>query len=120
MKRKRDTSAIFEVRDLGLVRRVRDEDDDVEIQKPLEWSLIRRLFTYAAPVKSKLTALCILSVIRSAQLPAFVWIVTLLIKGPIARGDTGALFMGVLGYLALAISTDGLFHFRQRYALEIG
>ena len=46
-----------QVRDLGLVRRVRDEDDDEEIQKPLEWSLIRRLFTYAAPVKKKLTAL---------------------------------------------------------------
>ena len=34
-----------EIRDLGLVRRIRDEDDDEEIQQPLEWSLIRRLFT---------------------------------------------------------------------------
>jgi hypothetical protein len=39
---RQDTSAIFEVRDLGLVRRLRDEDDEEEIQKPLEWSLIRR------------------------------------------------------------------------------
>lgn len=117
---KKMPSALFESRDLGLVRRVRDEDDDEEVQKPLEWSLIRRMFTYAAPVQGKVTALGILSVIRAAQLPAFVWIVTLVIKGPITRGDTWGLTLGVLGYLALAISTDGLFHFRQRYALEIG
>ena len=59
-----------EIRDLGLVRRIRDEDDDEDIQKPLEWSLIRRLFTYAAPVQKKLTALSVMTVIRGAQLPA--------------------------------------------------
>ena len=39
---------------LVLVHRVRDEDDDEEQFKPLEWGLIRRLFTYAAPVRRKL------------------------------------------------------------------
>jgi ATP-binding cassette subfamily B protein len=108
------------LRDLGLVRRLRDEDDDEEIQKPLEWSLIRRLFTYAAPVRKKLTALSVLTVVRAAQLPALVWIATLIIKGPITRGDFSAVLLGVLAYALLAITTDGLFHFRQRYALEIG
>ena len=109
-----------EIRDLGLVRRIRDEDDEEEIQKPLEWSLIRRLFLYAAPVKKKLTALSVMTVIRAAQLPALVWITTLIIKGPITRGDTHGLALGVLAYAILAVTTDGLFHFRQRYALEIG
>lgn len=109
-----------EIRDLGLVRRLRDDDEDLEVQRPLEWSLIRRIFTYAAPVRGKLTALTIMSVVRAMQLPAFAWITSLIIKGPIARGDTDGLLLGVLGYLLLALSTDGLFHFRQRYALEIG
>ncbi len=113
-------SALFEVRDLGLVRRVRDEDDDDEIQKPLEWSLIRRLFTYAAPVKRKLTILGVLTVIRAAQLPALVWVTTLIIKGPITRGDWPGILWGVGAYALLALTTDGLFHFRQRFALEIG
>jgi ATP-binding cassette, subfamily B, bacterial len=117
---RQDTSAIFEVRDLGLVRRLRDEDDEEEIQKPLEWSLIRRLFTYAAPVKGKVTALSVLTLIRAAQLPALVWLSTLIIKGPISHGDTVALGWGVAAYALLALTTDGLFHFRQRYALEIG
>lgn len=109
-----------EIRDVGLIRRARDDDEDLEVQKPLEWSLIRRLFTYATPVKRKLTALTVLSVIRAAQLPAFAWITALIIDGPITRGDTQGLWLGVGGYLLLALSTDGLFHFRQRYALEIG
>ncbi len=108
------------IRDLGLVRRVRDEEDDEELQKPLEWSLIRRLFTYATPVQGKLNALVVMSVIRSAQLPAFLWITSLIIRGPISSGDVTGLALGVLGYAVLAVTTDGLFHFRQRYALEIG
>src|SRR6188474_3901736 len=117
---KQPPSALTEIRDLGLIRRVRDEDEDEEIQKPLEWSLIRRLFIYAVPVKKKLTALSVMTVIRSAQLPAFAWIASLIITGPITKGDVAGLALGVGGYALLALWTDGMFHFRQRYALEIG
>lgn len=110
----------IEVRDLGLIRRIRDDDEDEEIQQPLEWSLIRRLFTYAAPVRKKLTVLSVMTVIRSAQLPAFAWITALIINGPITRGDLAGLTRGLVGYAVLALWTDGMFHFRQRYALEIG
>jgi ATP-binding cassette subfamily B protein len=107
-------------RDVGLVRRVRDDDEQEIIQQPLEWSLIRRLFTYAAPVKRKVTALGVTSLVRAAQLPAFVWLATLIIKGPITTGDTVMLAWGVGAYALLALWTDGMFHFRQRWALEIG
>ena len=107
------------VRDLGLVRRVR-EDEDEALQQPLEWGLIRRLFTYTAPIKGKVTALFILTLIRSAQIPALGWMMALIIKGPITGRDLAGLALGVAGYGLLALATDGLFHFRQRYALEIG
>lgn len=112
-------STLFEPRDVGLVRRLRDDEEE-EIQRPLEWSLIRRLFTYAAPVRRKLAILGVLTVIRAAQLPALVWLATLIIKGPISGGDVELLWLGLGAYLLLALTTDGLFHFRQRYALEIG
>ena len=41
-------------RDLILVQRVRDEDDDEEQFKPLDWRPLRRLLTYARPVRRKL------------------------------------------------------------------
>jgi len=108
------------IRDLGLVRRPRGDEEDEPLQLPLEWSLIRRLFTYARPVQPKVNALFVLTAIRSAQLPALLWITALLIRGPISQGDPRGLMWGVAGYALLALSTDGLFHFRQRYALEIG
>ncbi len=107
------------ISDAGLVRRVRDDEDE-ELQKPLEWGLIRRLFTYTAPIKGKVTVLVILTLIRSAQLPALGWVMSLIIKGPITGRDLAGIALGVAGYGLLALSTDLLFHFRQRYALEIG
>jgi ATP-binding cassette subfamily B protein len=105
--------------DVGLVRRVRDDEDE-ELQKPLEWGLIRRLFTYTAPIKGRVWALIIMTLIRSAQLPALGWVMSLIIKGPITGRDLAGIGLGVAGYGVLALTTDGLFHFRQRYALEIG
>lgn len=105
--------------DVGLVRRVRDDEDE-ELQKPLEWGLIRRLFTYTTPIKGKVTALIIMTLIRSAQLPALGWVMSLVIDGPITGRDMAGIAMGVAAYGLLALTTDGLFHFRQRFALEIG
>ena len=104
---------------LTVVTPARDEEDEEQL-KPLEWGLIRRLFKYTAPVKRKLTALVVLSVIRSAQIPALGWLVSLIITGPITRRDWAGIALGVAGYALLAVLTDGMFHFRQRYALEIG
>jgi ATP-binding cassette subfamily B protein len=105
---------------LTLVRRLRDDDDEGEQFKPLEWGLIRRLFGYTQPVKRKVRLLIALTIIRSAQLPGLVWIVSLVIAGPITRGDVAMIAFGTACYAALAVLTDGLFHFRQRFALEIG
>jgi ATP-binding cassette subfamily B protein len=64
--------------------------------------------------------LLVLTVIRSAQLPALIWASAAIISGPIAHHDIGGLPWAVLGYGLLALTTDVLFHWRQRYALEIG
>jgi ATP-binding cassette subfamily B protein len=108
------------ISDLGLVRRPLEDDEDAEQFKPLEWGLIRRMFTYARPVKRELNILLVLTVIRSAQLPALIWASAAIISGPIAHHDSGSLPWAVLGYGLLALTTDVLFHWRQRYALEIG
>jgi ATP-binding cassette subfamily B protein len=110
-------------RDLMLVYRARDDDDEEQF-RPLEWGLIRRLFTYAGPVRRKLIALSILTLIRAAQLPMLPWLVSAVIglmsQGVITREDSRWLWWGVVAYATMALFTDVLFHFRQRYALEVG
>lgn len=111
------------VKDIGvpmLVQRVRDEDDDEPQFKPLEWGIIRRLFGYTRPHAAQRNWLIVLTLFRSAQLPALVWLAAEIIAGPIARHETSSFFWWIAGYCALALFTDGLFHFRQRYALELG
>jgi len=107
-------------RDLLLVHRVRDEDDDDEQFKPLDWHLVVRILRYARPVRRKLAILLALTAIRAAQLPALVWLTAWVIKGPIARGDLHGIRVGTLAFVVLAALTDAMFHFRQRYALEVG
>jgi ATP-binding cassette subfamily B protein len=102
-----------------IVHRTMDDEDEEQF-KPLAWGLIRRLFTYSRPVQSKVRRLVMLTIIRSMQLPALTWVVALVITRPIAHANEAGLILGVVGYGLLAITTDGLFHFRQRYALEIG
>jgi ABC-type multidrug transport system fused ATPase/permease subunit len=103
-----------------LVHRVPDEDDDREQFKPLEWGLVRRVFGYTRPVRGKVWLLVFLTLSRSAQLTCLTWIAARVISGPIARGDLRGIMAGTLAYAALGLLTDAMFHFRQRYALEVG
>lgn len=104
---------------LTLSRRERDEEDE-EHFKPLEWGLIRRLWTYTRVHRRKRNLLVLFTIIRAGQLPLLAWTVSAVIGGPVENGRLSSLPWAVIGYLALAFSTDGLFHFRQRYALELG
>ena len=99
----------------------RPVDDEDEAQfKPLEWGLIRRLAGYTRPQRRKLVIMIGLSTMRALQLPALVWATGVIIGGPVARHDLHAVAWAVLGYALVAVMTDFMFHFRQRYALELG
>ncbi|MDD3179053.1 MAG: ABC transporter ATP-binding protein [Opitutaceae bacterium] len=104
---------------LTLARRRRIEEGAAQF-KPLEWGLIRRLWTYTRPHRRKRNLLVALTLVRSMQLPALAWAVGAIISGPVARHEPLLLAWAVAGYAVLALSTDALFHFRQRYALELG
>lgn len=106
-------------RELGLIVQQRPEEAE-EQSCPLEWRLIRRLLAYTNPIARKRNALIALTLIRAAQLPALSWMVGSIIAGPIAHHEIDTLTFAVSAYLALAFSTDFLFHFRQRYAQELG
>jgi ABC-type multidrug transport system fused ATPase/permease subunit len=97
------------------------EEDDAEAQfRPLQWSLIARLFSYATPKRAELGLLVFVTLLRGAQLPALTWALGTIISGPVAERNAALLPWAVLGYVTLALFTDATFHFRQRYALELG
>src|SRR5262245_17205784 len=89
-------------------------------QKPLDFSIIRRIFSYTAPYARLRNGLVGLVVLRSIQLPLITWATAKIISGPIAGHDVQATVLGVAGYLALAGFTSFCFVYRQRLALLLG
>jgi ABC-type multidrug transport system fused ATPase/permease subunit len=87
---------------------------------PLRLALIRRIFRYTQPCRAKRNWLFVLTFIRGVQLPALAWLIGCTINGPIARGDLNGINRYAAGYFALALVTAVNFHFRQRFALELG
>ncbi|MEZ5413097.1 MAG: ABC transporter ATP-binding protein [Opitutaceae bacterium] len=105
--------------DITVVEKSREEAEEAHF-RPLQWSLIRRLFSYTAPVKTKTRWLVALVLLRAGLLPAMVFISSRIISGPIASGDLHILPWAVLGFAAVALLTEGSMRWRQKFALEIG
>ncbi len=95
-------------------------DDDEAVTRPLQFSLIARLFSYTRPYAGKRNWLFLMVILRSAQLPLLVWMVSAIIRGPIAEGNVSATVWSVAGFATFAVFTEFCFHFRTRLALELG
>lgn len=99
----------------------RKEDDREPDKRPLDLRLITRLIGYMRPYAAKRNVLFGMVILRSIQLPLVAWSIGAVIDGPIARhAPLGHVLWGALGVLAIAASTQVVFHFRQRLALELG
>ncbi len=87
---------------------------------PLQLALIRRIFRYTKPYAAKRNWLFILTFTRGLQLPALAWLIGRTITGPIAGQDLRGIYWYAAAYFLLALVTVVTFHFRQRFALELG
>ncbi len=87
---------------------------------PLQARLIRRIFQYTKPYAAKRNWLFLLTFLRGLQLPALAWLIGRTINGPIAGRELTGIYWSAAGYFTLALVTVGSFHFRQRFALELG
>jgi ATP-binding cassette subfamily B protein len=102
-----------------LTRLARQEEPE-ESTRPLDMGLIVRLFAYTRPYATKRNWLLLMVILRSIQMPSLTWLVAAVIRGPVAAGDMNGVMVGVAAFVALAISTQFVMHFRQRLALELG
>ncbi len=87
---------------------------------PLQLALIRRIFRYTRPYAAKRNWLFILTFTRGLQLPALAWLSGRTINGPITGRDLPGIYRYATAYFLLALVTVAMFHFRQRFALELG
>jgi ATP-binding cassette subfamily B protein len=89
-------------------------------QQPLDFAVIRRVFSYTKPYRRLRNTLIFLVVTRAILTPLVTWSIAAVISGPIARQDMLWVGRGVAGFLALAAITEVGFVFRSRYALRLG
>jgi ATP-binding cassette, subfamily B, multidrug efflux pump len=87
---------------------------------PLQLALIRRIFRYTTPYAAKRNWLFILTFVRGLQLPVLAWLIGRTITGPITGKDLRGIYWYAAAYFLLALVTVVTFHFRQRFALELG
>src|SRR5215831_15799301 len=99
----------------------RKEDEREPDKRPLDLRLITRLIAYMRPYAVKRNWLFFMVLLRSIQLPLVAWSIGAVIDGPIANhAPLSSILWGAAGVLALTGSTQIVFHFRQRLALELG
>jgi ATP-binding cassette subfamily B protein len=96
------------------------QDDAESGQAPLQWSLVRRVFSYTRPYRARRNWLFVLTLLRGAQLPAMAWMIAQTINGPIAGRDWRGIQLYAAGYLALTVFMVQTLHYRQKFALELG
>jgi ATP-binding cassette subfamily B protein len=103
----------------ALIQFERDGERDTS-QRPLDISIVRRLLRYTTPYARKRNFLFLLTSMRAIQLPMMGWIPAAIISGPIAHHDPKGTMEGVVGFFCAVLFTDICFHFRIRFALELG
>ncbi len=87
---------------------------------PLDMKLVWRTLGYTRPYAWKRNALLGITLLRSLQLPAFGLLVSKIISGPITNQDYAGVVWWTAGLAALAVFTQITFHFRTRWASELG
>ncbi len=99
----------------------RKDDDREPDKRPLDLGLITRLIGYMRPYAARRNWLFAMCILRAIQLPLMAWTIASIINGPVTnRAPFASILWASLGLLILAGSTQVVFHFRQRLALELG
>lgn len=89
-------------------------------ERPLDFGIIRRLFSLTRPHARLRNWVLFFVLIRAAQLPVVTWATAAVISGPIAHYDLPGTLLGVGGFVALVCITEWCFVYRSRFALRLG
>jgi ATP-binding cassette subfamily B protein len=96
------------------------EREDEPRQRPLDFRLIARLVQHTRPYSRLRNGLLVTVILRSFQLPALTWVVAAVINGPVRERNMNGVLWGAVAFAGLALFTQIVMHYRQRWALELG
>jgi ATP-binding cassette subfamily B protein len=115
-----DATSVRAIKKLSITAPRKEDERELD-KRPLDLRLITRLIGYMRPYAAQRNWLFLMVILRSIQLPLVAWSIGAVIEGPIARhAPLADILWGAFGVLAIAASTQVVFHFRQRLALELG
>jgi ATP-binding cassette subfamily B protein len=118
-KKLRDSSHSDATTNSTTLTHVRPIEQEAEM-RPLEFGLIRRVFSYMHPYRAKRNWLLFAVLVRSLQLPALAALLTYVINGPLVNRDMRGTMLGAAGLFLLAAITQITMYFRSKLALELG
>lgn len=103
------------------ITQVRRAPDEIEANvRPLDFGIIRRLFSYTHAYPRKRNTLLVFALIRAIQLPTMAWAIGAVINGPVTERNFIGVLWAAAGFAALAGFTQLTFHYRIKLALELG
>lgn len=89
-------------------------------QKPLDMKLMKRLFGYTSPYRKKCNLLIVMTLLRSFMKPGMVFWMAYVLNKLSMTGDSSWAWTGGIVFFALMVFRGVLFHFRKRWADELG
>ncbi|NRA28269.1 MAG: ABC transporter ATP-binding protein [Opitutales bacterium] len=95
-------------------------DQDEQLESPLDFKILRRIFSYMGPYAAKRNLVFLMTACRAFLRPANALLLGWIISDFITHGDYRMTVWGTLGYAVLALLTEYTQHLRQRHALEMG
>lgn len=93
---------------------------DEDAARPLQLGLIMRLLRLVDDLAWKRNTLFVIVLVRAMQVAALAWLLGFVIDDLVRHRDYRRLCIGAGAWLGLNLFTNLTFHFRQRFALELG
>ena len=85
-----------------------------------DWRIFLRLYRLTNPYVGQRRIVLATTFIRAFQRPLLFWALATVVNGAVSSGRYPAVLLGAAGYLALALSTSVVAHFRQRNQNTLG
>ncbi len=99
---------------------VKEHDARERHLRPLDFSLIRRLWKLTRPHRGRRNALLVLVTVRSLQITFLVALIPAILRGPVADHNVRGIIGGALLLFLFALFTQATFFFRLRLGLQLG